>query len=320
MTIYSTDHEILKTAVDWISAGHRIALVTVAKTWGSSPRPCGSMLVMRDDGIHAGSVSGGCVEEDLLQRYKNDELTDQFPASINYGIDRQEALRFGLPCGGRLELIIVQPESAAQLNTLLEKTNNGELVTLQVCLNTGEISLHNSAHTTEFYYDDNKMVKVFGSSWQMLLIGAGQLSQYVARIALMLNYRVTVCAPKEEYSAGWNIETVTFSHKMPDDAVKEMNNPERCIVLALAHNPKQDDMALMEALDTDMFYVGALGSQRCNEQRLMRLLELGVNREQLAKLHAPVGLAIGSRTPPEIAVAIMAQITAEKNSIKHSHD
>jgi len=315
LTLYSTDREILKTAVDWLNAGYRIALVTVAKTWGSSPRPRGSMLVMRDDGIHAGSVSGGCVEEDLLSRYKNNELSDHFPTLIDYGVDRQDALRFGLPCGGRLELIIEQPETATQLKTLLQKINNGELITCRVCLNTGEVSLHNSLKITEFHYNENEMVKVFGPSWHLLIIDAGHLSQYVASIALMLNYRITICDPREEYRAGWDIEGVSFTHTMPDDAVRELKNHERSMVIALTHDPKLDDMALMEALDTDMFYVGALGSRRSSDLRRERLLELGINQTQLEKLHAPIGLAIGSHTPPEIAIAIMAEITAKRNNI-----
>jgi len=315
LTLYSTDREILQTAVDWLNAGYRIALVTVAKTWGSSPRPRGSMLVMRDDGIHAGSVSGGCIEEDLLARYKNNELSDHFPTLIDYGVDRQDALRFGLPCGGRLELIIEQPESAVQLNTLLQKINDGELITLRVCLNTDEISLHKSAKVTEFQYNENEMIKVFGPSWHLLIIGAGHLSQYVASIALMLNYRVTICDPREEYQAGWDIEGVSFTKTIPDDAVRELKNHERSIVVALTHDPKLDDMALMEALDTDMFYVGALGSRRSSDLRRDRLLQLGISQMQLEKLHAPIGLAIGSHTPPEIAIAIMAEITAIRNNI-----
>jgi len=315
LTLYSTDREILQTAVDWLNAGYRIALVTVAKTWGSSPRPRGSMLVMRDDGIHAGSVSGGCIEEDLLARYKNNELSDHFPTLIDYGVDRQDALRFGLPCGGRLELIIEQPESAVQLNTLLQKINDGELITLRVCLNTGEVSLHKSAKVTEFQYNENEMIKVFGPSWHLLIIGAGHLSQYVASIALMLNYRVTICDPREEYQAGWDIEGVSFTKTIPDDAVRELKNHERSIVVALTHDPKLDDMALMEALDTDMFYVGALGSRRSSDLRRDRLLQLGISQMQLEKLHAPIGLAIGSHTPPEIAIAIMAEITAIRNNI-----
>ena len=311
--MYSTDREILQTAIDWLDAGHQVALVTVAKTWGSSPRPRGSMLVMREDGIHAGSVSGGCIEEDLVQRYKNNELTERFPNLVNYGVDRQDALRFGLPCGGRLELVVEKLESAEPLKTLLLQITHGKLIARRVCMNTGEASLHDSSQVNDFYYDENEMVSVFGPRWHLLLIGAGHLSRYVANIALMLNYKVTVCDPREEYQSGWDIKGVNMVHGMPDDVVREVAESERSIVVTLSHDPKLDDMALMEALTADMFYVGALGSRRSNDQRRERLLQLGVTPEQLSRLHGPVGLDIGSHTPPEIAVSIMAEITAARN-------
>lgn len=311
--MYSTDREILQTAIDWLDAGHQVAMVTVAKTWGSSPRPRGSMLVMREDGLHAGSVSGGCIEEDLVQRYKNGELTDQFPNLVNYGIDHQDALRFGLPCGGRLELVVEKLESAEPLKTLLLQITNGKLVARRLCMNTGEASLHNGSQVNDFLYDENEMINVFGPRWHLLLIGAGHLSRYVANIALMLNYKVTVCDPREEYRSGWDMKDVNLVHTMPDDMVREVAISPRSIVVTLSHDPKLDDMALMEALTLDMFYVGALGSRRSNDQRRERLLELGVTPEQLSRLHGPVGIDIGSHTPPEIAVSIMAEITAARN-------
>ena len=313
MSIYSTDRDILQTAIDWLEEGHQVALVTVAKTWGSSPRPRGSMLVMREDGIHSGSVSGGCVEEDLVNRYKQNELTDRFPNLINYGVDRQDALRFGLPCGGRLELVVELLDSAEPLKTLLLQITSGKLIARRLCMNTGEVSLQNTSEVSDFSYNENEMISVFGPRWHILLIGAGHLTRYVANIALMLNYKVTVCDPREEYKSGWDIQEVNFTHAMPDDVVREMTISKRSIVVTLSHDPKLDDMALMEALTSDIFYVGALGSRRSNEQRCKRLLQLGVTQEQINKLHAPVGMDIGSHTPPEIAISIMAEITSVRN-------
>jgi xanthine dehydrogenase accessory factor len=315
VTVYSTDREILQTAIDWINQGHDVVLVTVAKTWGSSPRPRGSMLIMRKDGIHAGSVSGGCVEDDLILRYKNNELSEQFPNLIDYGVDRQDALRFGLPCGGRLELVLEKLESATQLDIILQKISQGELTTRRLCMNTGEVSIHKHGHIKDFDFNEDEMIKVYGHGWHLLLIGAGHLSRYVANIALTLDYRITVCDPREEYQQSWEFEGVEFTTAMPDDAVTNMNNTNCGIVIALTHDPKLDDMALMVALDTSMFYVGALGSKRSSESRRSRLLELGITQEHLSKLHAPVGMDIGSHTPPEIAVAIMAEITAKRNNV-----
>lgn len=316
--IYSTDREILQTAIDWLEAGHQVALVTVAKTWGSSPRPRGSLLLMREDGIHAGSVSGGCVEEDLVNRYKNQELTDRYPNIVNYGVNRQDALRFGLPCGGRLELVVEQLESPEQLKTILLQINNGQLVARRVCITTGEVSLHKVNQTNDLSYTDDQMIKVFGPRWHLLLIGAGHLSRYVTNIALMLGYKVTICDPREEYQFDWDKEGVNFTREMPDDVVKIIAHNPRSIIVTLAHDPKLDDMALMEALTSDIFYVGALGSIRSHLQRRKRLLQLGVTEQQLDKLHAPVGIDIGSHSPPEIAVSIMAEITALRNQLVQS--
>lgn len=314
MSVYSTDRGVLERAAKWLSNGNSAILVTVVKTWGSSPRPRGSLMVIRDDGLHEGSVSGGCIEEDLLARYKNNELADQFPTVVDYGVDRQEAMRFGLPCGGRLELLIERLESAAPLQSLLTAINSGKLVKRRVCLNTGEASLHPAGAADDFEYDGENVQKVFGPAWQMLLIGAGHLSRYVAQIALMLDYRVTVCDPREEYQQGWDIDGVEFSRVMPDDAVKALADHPRGVVVALTHDPKLDDMALMEALQSDAFYVGALGSKLSSQKRRDRLLELDITPQALSRLHAPVGLPIGSHTPPEIAVAIMAEITAARHN------
>ena len=313
MPQFGADREILATAIDWIEQEHRVALVTVVRTWGSSPRPIGSLMVMREDGVHAGSVSGGCVEEDLVARYRQQELASSYPTLVDYGIDRQEATRFGLPCGGRLELLVEELDNQVQLKTLQNTIHNRELILRQVCLNTGEVSLHPAGPNEDFAYGNGYVKKVFGPRWQMLLIGAGHLSQYVAPMALMLDYHVIVCDPREEYERGWTLSDtsdIEFVRMMPDDAVQAYATHPRSVVITLAHDPKLDDMALMDALNSEAFYVGAIGSQKNNDKRRERLKELGIAPQQLQRLHAPVGLPIGSHTPPEIAVSILAEITA----------
>lgn len=311
---WDSDHEIIAQSIAWYTSGYRVALVTVACTWGSSPRPSGSLMVMREDGVHKGSVSGGCVEEDLLARYRDGQLAESYPTIIDYGVDRQQATRFGLPCGGRLELLIEKIDDSTQLQLLLNKIEKGELVRRRVCLNTGEVSLHAAGPEHEFSYDAAHLQKVFGPQWQLLLIGAGQLSQYVAQLALLLNYRVTVCEPRDEYVQQWELANVTLTRDMPDEVVEEISAHNRAMVLALTHDPKLDDMALMQALLGNFFYVGALGSHKNSRLRRERLLKLGISPQQLDKLHAPVGLAIGSHTPAEIAIAIIAEITAARNN------
>jgi xanthine dehydrogenase accessory factor len=318
MAHYGSDHDVIQTALDWLEQGHQLLLVTVLKTWGSSPRPPGSLMLMRKDGVHAGSVSGGCVEEDLLRRYREDELSDGLPTRIDYGINRQEATRFGLPCGGRLELLIEKLYDKASLQQLLDAMQHQTLTARKVNLRSGVVTLTPAKPDHEFSYAPDAVSKVFGPRWQMLLIGAGHLSCYVAQLAQMLDYRVIVCDPREEYAKGWSVDGTELVTMMPDDAVLEYAGHERSIVIALTHDPKLDDMALLDALDSRAFYVGAIGSQRNCETRRDRLKQLGLSAQQLQRLHAPVGLDIGSHTPPEIAVSILAQITALRNSVQAS--
>jgi xanthine dehydrogenase accessory factor len=313
MPLYSTDREVIETAISWLETGHRPALVTVARTWGSSPRPAGSLMLMRNDGVYTGSVSGGCVEEDLVARYRDRQIGELFPTLVDYGINQADAARLGLPCGGRLELLVERLDSPVTLHMLLDRIKTNALMTRRVCLNTGEISLHPASAGDEFCYADGFLSKVFGPRWQLLLIGAGHLSHYVAQIALMLDYRVMVCDPRESYQQHAIDAGVERLNCMPDEAVQACSGNPRCVVLALTHDPRLDDMALLDALQSPAFYVGAIGSRQNSDRRRERLGTLGVSAEQLQRLHAPVGLPIGSRSPPEIAVSIMAEITALRN-------
>ena len=291
-----------------------MALVTVAKTWGSSPRPVGSLLLMDADGAFAGSVSGGCVEEDLVLRYRKRQLGEQLPTLIDYGVDQAAANRLGLPCGGRLELLVEQLDSAVPLRRLLDRVGAGELVARRVCLATGEVSLHAvSAATDTFTCKDDTLTKVFGSRWLLLLIGDGQLSRYVTQLALMLDYRVIICDPRDVPLVDTVPDGVERVSMMPDEAVHSYVKQPRSVVVTLTHDPKLDDMALLDALQSPAFYVGALGSRLNSEQRRARLQTLGLTAMQLQRLHAPVGLPIGSHRAPEIALSIMAEITALRN-------
>ncbi|NNJ93612.1 MAG: XdhC family protein [Halobacteria archaeon] len=312
--MYSTDSEVLETAARWLDEGRRVALVTVAKTWGSSPRPAGALMLMATDGAFVGSVSGGCVEEDLVMRYRAGQLGDEYPTLIDYGIDRTQATRLGLPCGGRLELLVELLDSAAPLRQLLDDIRSGQLVARRVCLNTGEVSLHAVSDAADaFAYQADTLSKVFGPRWQLLLIGDGQLTRYVTQLALMLDYRVIICDPRDTAAAEPLPQGVERVGMMPDEAVQTCVNHPRSVVVALTHDPKLDDMALFEALNSQAFYVGAIGSKLNSERRRERLQALGLTATQLQRLHAPVGLPIGSHAAPEIALAIMAEVTALRN-------
>jgi xanthine dehydrogenase accessory factor len=312
----SADREVLETAVDWLDAGHVVYLVTVARTWGSSPRPPGSLLAVRaDDARFVGSVSGGCVEDDLSARLAAQGASQALPRIERYGVTPEQNHRFGLPCGGRLDLLVEQLTSAEPLRAILRAMDARRLTARRVCLATGEVSLHAPESDAAFHFDGQNLVKVFGPAWRLVLIGAGQLSRFVAQMAQALDYEVIVCDPREEYAAIWQVADAVLDTRSPDDAVCALAHDARSAVVALTHEPKLDDLALMEALVSPAFYVGALGSHANNAKRRLRLADLALPQEAIARLHGPVGLPIGSRAPAEIAVAILAELTALRNGI-----
>ena len=309
----SMDVEVVRTAMDWMNRGHRVVLGTVVRTWGSSPRPPGSLMVVRDDGAVAGSVSGGCIEDDLIARVKAGELSSRLPQLTRYGVSAEEARRFGLPCGGTVQIVLEPLGAQSGLRELLAAIESHRVVRRRLELATGLVSLSPCSDGDALRFDEGERVleTVHGPRLRLVLIGAGQLSRYLATMAVMLDYRVTVCDPRDEYHEGWAAqEGVTLSRAMPDDLVLAMNLDANSALVALTHDPKLDDLALMEALKTPAFYVGALGSRRNNDARRQRLREFDVSAEELARLHGPVGLNLGGRTPPEIALAIVAEMTA----------
>lgn len=310
----SLDLRVLADALAWRNAGHGVTLVTVVETWGSAPRPPGALLAVRQDGVISGSVSGGCVEDDLIARIKSGEHSDQ-PGMIAYGVSKEEASRFGLPCGGTLRLVQEPLRETAWLEQILQHTSAQRLVSRTLNLATGRITITGARRGDGIEFDGTTLTTVFGPRWRLLLIGAGQLSQAVAAMAQMLDFEVLVCDPRDEYAPTVLMQSVTRLPGMPDDVVRALEPDVHTAIVALTHDPKLDDMALLEALTSDAFYVGALGSARNQVARKQRLAEhFGLSPAQLARLHGPVGLRIGAKTPAEIAVSVVAQIVEIKNA------
>jgi xanthine dehydrogenase accessory factor len=320
MTDQSDDIEVLSRALAWLQSGQRVALATVIRTWGSSPRPPGSLLVMNQTGQFVGSVSGGCVEESLVARYCDGELAGPAPTMVDFGVDRQEATRMGLPCGGRLELLVEELTGTDSIESLLLRLHNGELVARRVDLISGQVSIETASQplgdcSTAFQVSDTEVVKTFGPAWQLLLIGDGQLARHLASMARHLDYRVIICDPRDAFAPSSPLADVHYSREMPDDAVKGLSEQARSAIVTLAHDPRQDDLGLSAALESRAFYIGALGSSRSAQARDKRLESLGYSPEQIGRIHGPAGLQIGSKRPAEIALSILAEITAIRNGI-----
>lgn len=335
----SLDLRVLNDVLAWRRAGHAVTLVTVVETWGSAPRPPGALIAVRDDGRVSGSVSGGCIEDDLIARTKAvfikkppsnpsvagvllaDAAIDNIaiPAMMAYGVTKDEAARFALPCGGMLRLILEPVHDVTWIEQILARTTAHQLVARTLDLSTGLVTLANANRDQEMAFDGITLTTLFGPKWRILLIGAGQLSQAVAQMAVLLDFEVLVCDPREEYAFDTTQvgeSSVQRLTGMPDDVVRDMVPDAHTAIVALTHDAKLDDMALMQALQSNAFYVGALGSKRNQATRKERMIEhFGMTPAQLDRLHGPVGLNIHAKTPAEIAVSIIAQIIAVKNTL-----
>ena len=311
----NVDLNVLRQITQWVAAGHSVVLGTITRTWGSAPRPPGSAVAVRDDGLVAGSVSGGCIEDDLIDKARGGVLASGLPQVVRYGIDADAAHRFGLPCGGLIELVLEPVLPRTQLEVLLARLAAGERVRRVLTIATGEVLLQaatpDEAMSDELLLTDTSLTTHHGPHWRLLLIGAGQMTQYLAQMATALGYQVLVCDPREEYANSFEVPGATLLRGMPDDTVQALKPDGHTAIIALKHDPKLDDLALMEALTGPAFYVGAIGSRLNQAKRKERLKEhFGLSDAQLARLHGPVGLKNGARTPPEIAVSILAELTA----------
>ena len=308
----TADREVLEQVADWLGEERRVWLCTVIRTVGSSPRPVGSIVAICEGGRRIGSVSGGCVEDDLLERLAQGRYSGVSPELIEYGVSAAENERFGLPCGGRIVLLLQCLVAADRvwIGDILKYLQARQCVKREVDLANGATSLSPLNRFEPLVVEQDKIEQSFGPQMRLLLVGAGQLASSLAELALAMDYEVMVTDPRRDLLDQWTGPEVKLLPGMPDDVALEYACDASSIVITLTHDPRIDDMALMEALKSDAWYVGALGSQRTTQQRRQRLRDLDLSAEDIERLHAPVGLDIGSKTPIEIAVAIMAEITA----------
>ncbi|MGI9293875.1 MAG: XdhC family protein [Pseudomonadales bacterium] len=307
----ATDLLLLEQLRKWLEQGQHCWLCTVIETWGSAPRPVGSLMAFNSAGQIAGSLSGGCVEDDLLQRVL-DATPASAPQTIGYGASAEENERLGLPCGGNLKIVVEalapNEQSITHIAALLAATQQRQCVRRQLDLTTGEFSLQACGEFETLRVCEGQLLHTLGPRYQLLLIGAGELSRMLAQMALAFDYQIIVCDPRQQLIDDWPLEQVIALQGMPDDIVRDYVKDAFSVVLALTHDPRIDDMGLMEALQSPAFYVGALGSKKTAEKRRTRLQQLDLSANAIQRLHAPVGLAIGAKTPAEIAIAILADL------------
>lgn len=287
--------QLLDTAARWQTAGHRLAIATVVETWGSAPRRIGSHMLVRDDGAFEGSVSGGCVEGDIIVQATEAIATGE-TRRLEYGVTQGQAWEVGLPCGGNIA-ILVQPVSEAgfppeRFAAIAASRAAGERLSITTELSTGPFVRH---------YDP---------PLRLAIIGAVHIAQALVPMAAMLGYRTLLIDPRAAYATPERFPGTILDTGWPDEALAAWKPDAGSAVITLAHDPKLDDPALSLALASPAFYIGALGSTRSHAKRIERLAAAGLAPEALARIHGPVGLPIGAATPAEIALSIMAGITA----------
>jgi len=320
----SSQQQIISQVESWLSSQRAVWLCTILKTWGSSPRPIGAMMACTMDGELVGSISGGCIEEDFLEQLRDGSLKAQYdeeskPLLVKYGVTAEEQARLKLPCGGQLHVLLEYIDCSEQNHSVFQRLardlESHRKTSRKVDLTSGAISSEPQSSEDAVVIGGSTMTHSLSPMYRLLILGAGDVAKFVAEMAIALEYDVTLCDPRPNYLDNWHVAGVEMTAQLPDDVVRERFSNPYSGIIALAHDPRVDDMALMEALKTNAFYIGAMGSVKTSAARRVRLPELGLSTDQIERLHAPIGFQINSKTPAEIAIAVMAEIT----SVRHQH-
>lgn len=300
----------------WLDAGHSAALAIVAKTWGSAPRRAGSIMVVRDDGVFEGSVSGGCVEGSVIAEatdlIKNAALPHAFK-TLALSVASEQAWEVGLACGGEIEIFLycLSPEDLPKINTLQQVLSVRKALSLTLPL--GERVIEINSRTTSGgkampIKNDDEFIVLFIPPIQLDIVGAVHIAQHLAVMAAECGFAVRIVDPRSAFSQSRTFGNATLHSDWPDDFFKRHAPDANTAIVTLTHDPKLDDAALQETLRSDAFYVGCLGSKKTHASRIERLGAAGFSDQELNKISAPVGLDIGSATPAEIAASILAEI------------
>jgi len=321
----ATHDRIPEAALDWLRAGKGAALATVIETWGSAPRPRGSQLAISSEAEMAGSVSGGCVEGAVVAEAL-EALGDGVPRLLEYGVSDEEAFAVGLACGGTIR-VMVEPLGVGDgpdtdlIARLAAARAECRPVVYAVRPETWERRLIEGPGdplweaararlaSDQSGFEDEWFLAAHNPPLRIAVVGAVHIAQALAPMARLAGYDVAIVDPREAFASAARFPDARLMSGWPDEALAEFGLDTRTAVVTLTHDPKLDDPAIMAALRSEVFYLGCLGSKRTHAKRVDRLREAGFPDAEIARIHAPVGADIGAKTPAEIAVSILAQIT-----------
>jgi len=310
---------IPEIALQYISEGHKVALATVIETWGSSPRPIGAQLAIREDGSFMGSVSGGCVEGAVVAEAQ-DALQSGTCRVLEYGVSDEEVFAVGLACGGNIR-VLVEPIGVGQgpsvqvLEYLVAKRAERRAIGYKVNLENWERAFVEPQDVPDRFAKDRSGIEgaeftlIYNPPLRMVIIGAVHIAQSLVQLARIAGYSVSLLDPRESFASATRFPDVTVISDWPDEAMRGISPDARTAIVTLSHDPKIDTPALEIALNSDAFYIGSLGSKRTHGKRIAALKAAGFTAAQIARIHGPVGADIGAATPAEIALSIMAEIT-----------
>lgn len=325
-TVPLSDDAIVDTALAWIDGGQKVSLATVVSTWGSAPRPTGSQMAINDSGDFVGSVSGGCIEGSVIHSAMDAAATGASEV-LEFGVSNSEAWEVGLACGGKIKILItpLNEERAELLRELSRKVEAKKPTTVITDLGSYTQALHvdgteseisdaanmvllsDKAQTIEIG-DAAYFLNPFNTPLRLFVVGAVHIAQPLATMAKEAGFEVSLIDPREAFASPTRFPGYAISHDWPDEALNAAELDHRSAVVTLTHDPKIDDPALQAALKSDCFYIGSLGSTKTHGARLKRLEQSGFSEERRARIHGPVGLDIGAKSPSEIAVSILAEI------------
>ena len=317
--------DILKQAIVWLAAGKKVGLATVIGTWGSSPRPTGSLLAVEEGSEFVGSVSGGCIEGAVVEQTLAATRAGTSKV-LDFGISDSQAWEVGLACGGDMKVLVHGAPDAATLRRLLDDRP----IAMVTDMATGAYTLIDAAgaaaglspevlsearralaeNQSRVVESTNRFVAVYNPPLRMVIVGAVHIAQTLAPMAALVGFAVTVVDPRHSFATATRFPGVALSDEWPDDALALIRPDSRTAVVTLTHDPKLDDPALAAALRSDAYYIGALGSRRTHAKRVARLKDMGFDDAAIGRIRAPVGLPLGGRQAAEIAVAVLAEAIA----------